>query len=85
MQRVIIECSCAVLFRLLYLISVTVLSWLRPDRAFCPGSRERLLVERVTAMLSEEVRARLNALVFGVSDEPTAMPGSWVSGTCWCG
>jgi TnpA family transposase len=31
---------------------------------------EKLLIERVTAMLPEEVRTRLNGLVFGVPDEP---------------
>ena len=65
------------------LVRAELLGWCRERRREPPTSGridrivrsaldrgERLLVARVTAMLSEEVRARLNALVFGVSDEP---------------
>jgi uncharacterized protein DUF4158 len=65
------------------LVRAELLGWCRERRREPPTSgridrivrsaldrAERLLVARVTAMLSEEVRARLNALVFGVSDEP---------------
>jgi hypothetical protein len=64
-------------------VRAEVLAWCRERRREPPTSGridrivhsaldrgEKLLVERISAMLSAQVRAQLNALVFGVPDEP---------------
>lgn len=44
---------------------------------------EELLIERIFARLPAKVRERLNALVFGVPDEPDIDERGWASGMCW--
>jgi hypothetical protein len=75
------------------LVRAELLGWCRERRREPPTSSrvdrivrsaldrgEKLLVERVTAMLPTEVRARLNALVFGVPDEPDTTDGGGQAG-----